>query len=231
MAKSPTTVTIYGRLSYPTFTYEAAVESNKSAPQPRKEEEVTPIFNVMVNETQFKKLLNHLKTEFIPMCEENYKMNTSAIQKGKTPPNTLDPRDAKKLLDALKAEDWEDQPPFLMIKPVSEASKDKDPEAKASLRIRGSKMQDVQLRAIVRDETELLDPSEDILSFPAILPIEQTTHTMYAGCVVAVTLTLYSYKASNIPGLGARANVCVFKTDAPAFSGVVDVDEDEIFAD
>lgn len=74
-------------------------------------------------------------------------------------------------------------------------------------------------------------PDPDLLNFPVIKPINQTVHSMYPGCYVAVTLNLYAYHNGKHPGFSAGANVAVFKADGERFGGGVTIDEDEIFAD
>ena len=90
---------------------------------------------------------------------------------------------------------------------------------------------DFILKAIVNDESELSVPDPDILQFPVIKPLSATTHQMYPGAVVAVTVNLYAYRNGKLPGFSAGANVAVFRSDAERFGGGVDVDTDEIFLD
>ena len=105
------------------------------------------------------------------------------------------------------------------------------PEAVATVKVIGSKGQDIELKAIVNGDDELLVPDPDLLAFPVIKPIGQTVHSMYPGAYVAATLNLYAYHNGKHPGFSAGANVAVFKTDGDRFGGGVTVDEDEIFAD
>ena len=52
----------------------------------------------------------------------------------------------------------------------------------------GTKGQDIEVKAIVNDENELSVPDPDQLTFPVLRPIGQTVHSLYPGCMVAVTL-------------------------------------------
>jgi hypothetical protein len=91
---------------------------------------------------------------------------------------------------------------------------------------------DLELKAIVRDESELAVNDGEILDFPVILPLTKTNHSFYPGCYVAVTINLYAYHNDpKRPGFGAGANVAVFKADGDRFGGGAAVDEDEMFLD
>lgn len=224
MAKNPATVTIYGRLSYPVFRHSEAVSRNAGSMYPQSDpNKVAPEFNILVEEGQLKKLTKHINDVFLPHCEAQFKAGEKR--------NALAPKDIKKLKALMDSEDWEDQPPYIPIKVVSEKTAALAPEAAASVKVKGMNGQDVVLKAIVNDEDELDVPDADLLTFPVIRPIEQTVHTMYSGCLVAATLNLYAFVASGMPGISASAGTCVFKADADSFGGGIDVDEDEIFMD
>jgi len=97
--------------------------------------------------------------------------------------------------------------------------------------VSGNRGVDIELKAIVNNEGELLVPDPDLLTFPVIKPIGQTVHTMYGGCYVAATLNLYAYTKPSA-GYSASASVAVFKADGERFGGGGPaVDEDEIFLD
>ena len=67
MAKSPKNVTIYGRLSFPTFDYQQAVAKNaKSNFAKADPADVTPDFNLLVEKAQLDKLKKHVLDEFLP---------------------------------------------------------------------------------------------------------------------------------------------------------------------
>ena len=127
--------------------------------------------------------------------------------------------------------DWEDQPPYIPIKPVDEKTLELAPEVVASIKVQGQASQDFTLKAIVNSEDELAVPDPDVLQFPIIKPISATVHNLYPGCYVAATLNLYTYLSGKMPGLSAGANVVIFKADGERFGGGTEIDEDEIFAD
>lgn len=222
-AKNPKTVTLYGRLSFPNFTHAQAVARNATSKFPKAAEEVAPDFNLLVEDTQLAKFLDHLRNEFIPYCVQQEKDGEKR--------DALSDKDAKKLLKALDDADWETQPPYLAIKAVGEKTLALCPEAKASIKIVGNKATDIELKAIVNNEDELLVPDPDLLTFPVIKPIGQTVHQMYGGAYVAATLNLYAFVSGVLPGFSASASVAVFKTDGERFGGGVSVDEDDIFDD
>lgn len=224
MAPSPTTVTIYGRLSFPNFTYAQAVQRNaKSQFAKADPADVTPDFNLLVEQAQLDKLVNHVTNEFLPHCLEQ-------SNKGEKR-NALDAGQVAKIKKLLDAGDWDSQPPYIAIKPISEKTAVLAPECVASIKVVGNKGTDIELKAIVNDESELLVPDPDILHYPVIMPIGQTVHNMYGGCYVAATLNLYSFISGKLPGFSASASVAVFKADGERFGGGTSIDEDEIFLD
>lgn len=224
MAPSPTTVTIYGRLSFPNFSYQQAVARNaKSQFAKADPADVTPDFNLLVEETQLKKFVDHVVGEFLPYCLEQ-------SNKGEKR-NALDKGQVDKILKLINSEDWESQPPYIPIKVIAEKTAVLAPECVANIKVVGNKGTDIELKAIVNDESELLVPDPDLLKFPVIKPIGQTVHSMYGGCYVAATLNLYSFISGKLPGFSASASVAVFKADGERFGGGTSVDEDEIFLD
>lgn len=222
MAKNPKTVTIYGRLSFPNFSYQQAVARNANSKYPKQADKVAPDFNLLVEDAQLDKLIAHVRDEFIPYCIEQGKQGAK---------DGLDAKQAKKILDLLDSKDWEDQPPYIPIKTIHEKTVELAPECVANVKVGGNAGVDIELKAIVNSEDELAVPDPDLLKFPVIKPIGQTTHQMYAGCYVAATLNLYAFVSGNMPGFSASAGTAVFKADGDSFSGGVSVDEDEIFLD
>ena len=62
MAKSPKNVTIYGRLSFPTFDYQQAVRKNSTSDYPKADvADVTPDFNLLLEQAQKFHALNNAK--------------------------------------------------------------------------------------------------------------------------------------------------------------------------
>jgi len=226
MQKNPQTVTIRGRLSYPTFTIDQAYELAQKGKFPTKSPaDSTPSFQLLVEKDQLQKLIEHARTVFLPWC----------VQRGNDgeKKNALTTGDVKKLLAQVDdVAQWGDaaiyNSPF---KPVPEKTVEAAPEAVASITVRGSKGQNIELKAVVADESELLIPDPDILAFPLIKPIAQTVHEMYAGANVAATLNLYAYYNGKLPGFSASASVAVFKADGERIGGGVAVDEEEMFLD
>jgi Protein of unknown function (DUF2815) len=224
MAKSPKNVTIYGRLSFPTFDYQRAVAKNATSQFKKADPaDVTPDFNLLLEQPQLDKLKNHVLNEFLPYCAEQHKKGDKR--------DALDAGQIAKLVKMIEAEDWESQPPYIPIKPVSDKTAELAPEALASVKILGNKGTDILQQAIVQDESELAVPDPDRVDYPAIMPIGQTVHSLYGGCYAAATLNLYAFVSGKLPGFSAAASVCVFKADGDRFGGGVTVDEDEMFLD
>lgn len=224
MAKSPKNVTIYGRLSFPTFDYQQAVAKNAKSQYAKADPaDVTPDFNLLVERPQLDKLRNHILNEFLPYCVEQ---STKGEKR-----DALDQKQADRIKAIIESEDWDAQPPYICIKPVSEKTQELAPEALASVKVLGNKGTDIIQQAIVQDESELAVPDPDRVDYPAILPIGQTVHSLYGGCYAAATLNLYAFVSGKAPGMSAAASVCVFKADGDRFGGGVTVDEDEMFMD
>ena len=223
MAKDPQTVTIYGRLSYPVFTYTEAVARNaKKTQYQKKPEDVTPEFNLLLEQGQLDKYMGFVKSKFLPHCVQQ----SAAGEKR----NALTQKEADAILRVLDS-DWEMQPPYISLKPVSEKSLALAPASAAMLKIVGGRGRDMDLRAIVRDESELAVPDPDIIKFPVVKPLHQTIHQMYPGAYVAATLNLYSFISGKVPGFSSSASTAIFKADADRFGGGVDVDMEDIFMD
>ena len=224
MAKSPKNVTIYGRLSFPTFDYQQAVKKNATSDFPKADvADVTPDFNLLLEQAQLDKLKKHVLDEFLPYCQAQHAKGDKR--------DALDAGQVAKLVKLIEAEDWESQPPYICIKPVNAKTAELAPEALASVKILGNKGTDVVQQAIVQDESELSVPDPDRVDYPCIMPIGQTVHSLYGGCYAAATLNLYAFVSGKLPGFSAAASVCVFKADGDRFGGGVSVDADEMFLD
>lgn len=232
--KNPKNVTIYGRLSFPKFTHKEALASalkstiagiaKKAADSP---DEITPEFNLLVEQAQLDKLKTHILDVFIPFVEENYAKDPKSR-------DSLDPKLIAKLKAKVEAEDW-DGAPFLPMKTVTEKNQEAVPEAVASVKLSGSKGTDIKLMATVYSEDQLLVPDPDIISYPFITELSKTVFSMYAGAYVTATLNLFAFNASsNVNGISAGANVAVYRGNlegARLGGGGLDIDEEDIFLD
>lgn len=223
-AKNPKVVTIYGRLSFPTFTADEAFARSQKGQYPAKTvADAAPDFQLLLEQAQLDKLTNHITNEFFPYCIEQEKKGEKR--------DVLSAAEVKKLLDGLKGP-LEDQLFNTPLKEVHAKTADLMPEAVATLKAIGNAGIDTELKAIVQNEDELAVPDPDQLTYPCIKPIGQTVHNMYPGALVTATLNLYAYHNDpKRPGFGAGAGVAVFKADADRFGGGVQVDEDEMFLD
>jgi hypothetical protein len=216
-------VTFYGRLSFPTFTADAAYQRNLKGSYPTPDVASTsPDFSLLVTEAQWLKVKKHITEVFLPYCVEQHKKGEKR--------DALTPAEAKDIADGL--DDLENQRYNSPAKAVSEKSAILAPEAVASIKVIGPKGSDFELKAIVRSEAELKVPDPDILTFPVIVPINASTHELYAGCVATVTGNLYAYHAGpKNPGVAMGGAIVVFRDDADRFGGGVAMDADEMFLD
>lgn len=222
---SPKNITTSGRLSFPTWTVKDAYALSLRGQYPDKDASLsTPSFQLLLNETQFEKVLAHFVEHFLPYCQQQFEKG------GKKERDALTPADVKKLLATVQG-DLTEQTLNTPLKPVHAKSQALAPEARATLKVLGSKGVDMDLKAIVNAEEELLVPDPDILAYPTIRPLGMTVHQMYPGCIVGTTLNLYSYYNGKNPGFSASASVAVFKANAERFGGGVDLDVNAIFLD
>lgn len=221
--KNPKTVTVYGRLSYPTWTAKEAYERSLKGKYPAADiASAAPDFQLLLEEGQMDKFRTFVEDVFLPYCVQQEAQGEKR--------DTLTKKDADQLLDQLNDPNFEGN--FnIPLKPVPEKTAELAPEAVGALKVIGNKGVDIDLKAIVNDEDELAVPDPDILKFPIIKPIGQTVHSMYGGCYVAATVNLYAYYNGKLPGFSAGGSVAVFKADGERFGGGVTIDEDEIFLD
>jgi hypothetical protein len=221
---SPKNITIRGRVSFPRWTYKEALAANPNSKFPKKDEDVAPEFNLLVDQAQLDKFVDHLLNVFLPYCEDQFKKGEKK--------DALDPKQAKKVRDLIESGDWEDQPPYIPIKVVHEKTQPMAPDAVASVKISGPKGADIDLQATVWSEDQLLVPDPDILTYPVRKKIGETVFTPYAGAYFVATLNLFAY-VGNMPGVSAGANVAFYmgNLEGERFGGGTDVDEDAIFLD
>ena len=220
---NPKVVTVYGRLSFPVWTAQEAYDRSQSSKFPAKSVgDAKPEYNLMLEEGQHKKVMNHIENIFLPYCVQQEVKGEKR--------DVLSAAEVKKLVEGLNG-DLNDQTFNTPMKGVSDKTLALMPEAVSGLKVIGNAGVNLELKAIVRGEDELLVPDPDQLTWPVIKPIGQTVHQMYAGCYVAATLNLYAYMSGALPGFTASAGVAVFKADADRFGGGAALDEDEIFAD
>ena len=222
--KDPKNVTFYGWLSYHTFTAQEAYDRSLKGSYPAKDvASASPDFLLLVKPGQFEKVLTHCTDVFLPYCAEQHKKGEKR--------DALDTKEVKQLIEGITG-DLADQMLNSPFKSVNEKTAELVPDAVAAVKVIGPKGGDFDLRAIVRDESELAVPDPDLIFPPAkVMPINETVHQFYPGCEVAVTGNLYAYHNGKLAGFSMGANVAVFRGDGERIGGGVAVDEDEIFLD
>lgn len=222
--KGPKVVTVNGRLSFPRWTaqeaYDASQAGDYKAASPA---EAKPEFTLLLEQDQFDKVLAQVENEFLPYCVEQDKQGEKR--------DKLTKKEAADILAQIKAGEHKDGVYNTPFKELSEKSAELAPECVVGIKCIGNAGVDIDLAAIVRDESELAVNDGSQLVFPVIKPLDQSTHSMYPGAYVAATLNLYAYHNGKIPGFSAGVSTAVFKADADRFGGGVSVDEDEIFMD
>lgn len=222
--KNPQEITVRGRLSWPTWTYAEALKRNPKSKFPKPDDEVKPSFSLLLGEAHAEKLVNHLKDVFLPWCLEQEKAGAKSA---------LTAAQVKKVTRILDEADWETDGVFGLIKAVHEKSRDLAPEAVLELKVNGFKKRDIELKAVVKDESQLANPTDDLI-IPArglILPVEDTKLELYPGSIVASTINLFAFVGAQV-GITASASTAVFVGDADRFGGGGNaIDEDEMFMD
>ena len=220
-------VTIHGRISFPTWTYQAALKRDLTSNFPKADKaDVTPEYNLLVEQDQLDKLTNHILNVFLPFVEEQQKKGEKR--------NALEPAIVAKIRKWVEAGDWTDAPPNMPIKPIHEKTQLLAPECVASIVCKGNKGTDITLKGAVYDETQLAVPDPDVLTYPVIKPLAQTVLDAYPGAYAATTLNLYSYFSNKANyGMGAGGATLVVKGNVTAdrFGGGSDLDEEAIFLD
>lgn len=217
-------LTVSGRLSYPVFTYAEALERNNSKSKyPKKPEQVAPDYNLLLEQDGEDKVVNFLVNTFIPELREQIK--TEQRLKDLTP-DLID-----ELVEKLESGKWDSRAPFLPLRPLSDKSKELAPSAVSSLKISGNRQQDLELKAVVRDEGELLVPSNVQRDYPVVLPLKESVHELFPGCIAGTTLNAYGYMSGANPGIGLGGPKLVFQRSAERFGGGVALDEDALFED
>lgn len=210
------------RLSWPVFEYKAAVARNVKSIYPRPPEEITPEFNMLLEQSHLDAYLKYVLDEYLPWVIAQ----GLAGEKG-----GLDKAHVDRIVKLIEAGDWDAQPPYIPIKPVPEKTQELAPEAVAMLKVKGNRGVDISQMARVRNEQELAVPDPKVLSFPILRPIHESVHSLYGGCYIAATLNHYAYVSGKLPGFSASASTCVFMEDGERFGGGVAIDEDAIFMD
>jgi hypothetical protein len=221
--KNPKTITVYGRLSFPTWSAQEAYDRSQKGKYPAKTvADAKPEFSVVLDQAQFDKIMGHIEKEFLPYCVQQHADGEKK--------DVLEKSEADTLLAGLKG-DLSKQTFNTPFKAVSEKTLELAPGSVAVLKAIGNAGVDLEQKAVVQSEDEMLIPDPDILSYPVIKPISKTVHSLYAGAYVGVTVNLYAYHNGKHPGFSAGASVAVFKADADRFGGGMAVDEDEMFLD
>lgn len=218
-------VTVFGRLSFPTLTAQQAFDRNKGGQFPDADvASAKPDFELVLSQSQWDKFTKHATEVFLPYVVEN-------VAKGKMKIDDLEQDEADDLKATLLG-DLSKQRLNTPAKAVKPEMLELVPDAVAVVKGIGPAGGEISVHAVVNSESELAVPDPEILAFPVVKPINQTTHKLYAGCYATATLSLYAYRNGKNPGFSAKATSVVFKADADPFGGGgADIDMDEVFAD
>lgn len=224
VSEGPVKISVSGRLSFPVFTMAEAIERDKTSMYPAMSPDyISPGFNLLLDQKTHDRIveffLDTLLPSFIQDRSENEKWG-------------LDAKEAKRVETLLRSGDLSEQPPYIPLKPVPEKSQAMAPEAVSQLNIKGRRGADIKLQAIVNSAEEVLDGFDHPASFPALMSIGETIHSLYPGSIAAATLTFYPVTKAKPAGFQARATTAVFKADAEQFgAGEVEFDLDDLFLD
>lgn len=222
--KNPQEITIRGRLSWPKFTMAEALAQNATSKFPKKPDEVKPNFNLLLLPDQQDKLITKIKDEFLPFCAARGKAGEKS---------GLDAGQIKKLTRALDAAEWDVDEVLGLIKPVHEKTVELAPEAVASVKVNGFKGQDIVLKAVVRSEADLRNPTDDVIipERGMIMDVNDTTLELYPGSFVAAQINMFAFVAAGNPGITASTSTAIFVGHADRFGGGGALDEDAVFMD
>ena len=219
-----TNFTVKGWLSFYNGTMAKAIARNKKSDYPVADDKIAPDYYILLDEKNLERVINWSRDVFLPYCYEQY------VDEEKW--NALEKKNVDRLIKVLDERDWETQPPWIPIRPVNEKTLELRPEAVAALKVKGTAGKDITEKAVCNTPEEMQVPEEDE-SYPRILPIGETVHTMYAGAWVGATLRFYPFVSGKVPGYSATSGTLIFIKDAPRFGrgDSNDVEEDDIFLD
>src|SRR6478752_3919377 len=146
VSTSPKQVTIYGRLSFPSWTAKEAYDLSLKGSYPAKDPaDAAPHFQLLVSDAQWQKFYKHATEVFLPYCAEQ-------AAKGEKK-DSLSTAEVKQLSDGLN--DLENQTFNTPAKPVHPKSAELAPDAVATIKAIGPKGGDIDQKAIVNNESEL----------------------------------------------------------------------------
>src|SRR5690606_29192261 len=119
--KSPKVVSIYGRLSFPSFTAQEAYELSQKGDYPAASVgDAAPSFQLLVEERMLNKLRDHMVNEFFPYCVEQSKKGEKK--------DALTDKEIKQLTEQLNDPEF-DGSFNIPFRPVHEKSAELAPEA------------------------------------------------------------------------------------------------------
>ena len=217
-----------GAITYSQFTMAQALANNANRTQYKKtDDKVAPQVQFLLDQAQVDRIVAHIRDTYLP---ETLVRNGRGEKR-----DSFDQKQVTKILKALderQAEGWQSESPFLPIKQVYKKTLEVAPWAIATLALTGTAGRDIEQLARVNDESELRVPDPNLLSFPALKPIDQTVHELYPGAWAYATLNLSGYvqSASNF-GISAYSNTVVFLEDRDRLAGGMSLDESSIFMD
>jgi len=210
------TVTVFGRLSFPSFSAKEAYESSLRGQYPAADEaSAAPNFMLVLDQVQWDKARDFALETFLPYCVQQ-------DSKGEKK-DALSVKEAKALAEGL--EDLDNQVYNTPFKPVSDKTLALAPEAVAVVKCIGPKGGVIEQKAYVAHEDELVLPDAGDIKFPSLYPLAKTNHEMYPGSYCGATLNFYAYHNGKHPGFSAGVSTIVFRADAERFGGGVTVDE------
>lgn len=227
---SPADVLITGRLSFPRWKWADAVAFNAGSKYPKAAEDVRPHVQLLLNETQFTKLKEHLIGKFLPWAVANEASGDK---------NALTAAQAKKIETWLEARDWEEDPIVGLIKPVYVKTLEMAPDLVATATVNGFKGTDLEPKVLVRDVSQLknsfgADGEEVILPERGdIYPASDTKVELYPGSLCAAQVNLWAFVTAKTPGIMASTRSVTFIADRDRLGGGGggDIDIDDLFLD
>lgn len=216
-------VTIKGRLMWLKATAEEAFEFSKTGKFPKKDVgDAQPHFNLLLNDTEYEKVVKWATEEFLPSCVESWNMHK---EKGR---NALEQDDVDLILAEI-AKPSKRSAVITPFKEIKEGLADQVDETHM-VKVVGTKGGKFIIKAIVRNQDEINDPDGDLLYTKDVpLPIKQTVHELYDGCNVIVRVTGYAYNAAK-PGFSLSTDTITFKSDNTPILGGGGTSDDDIMA-
>lgn len=211
-------IILQGALSFYKATAEIAFNKSQGTKYPDKDvASAKPSLVLNIDKGELKKFLE---------VAEHVVENAAALSQGEYGALTRD--DADDILAGLASQTWQSKLYQLPVKDVTEFIQDNRPDAVASLSVKGFAGGKFNEYCLALSADALVN--QGAFKGKASVPINESVHSLYEGCVVRVPVSVETYYSAK-PGVLLRASKVYFLRDDEPFGGSISGDADELLAD